>query len=261
MQIWQAFILGIVQGVTEFLPISSSGHLLLFEQILNVNTESSELFLGIMLHAGTLVAVCFLYYKKFFELIFKNKRGLIFLIVATIPAAIVGYFLSDYIDKLIQGRIALAMAFFTSAMLLIIAEVVQKRRKHVAGDIGLKSSIYMGLGQALAILPGVSRSGSTYAAGICSGLDKQSALDFSFMMSIPIILGAILNEIIKICTGTTAVAMQIPLMSLLIGMGTATVFGILSIKLYKNMVLAGKFKYFAIYLIILSVILFLFPIV
>ncbi len=261
MQIWQAFILGIVQGVTEFLPISSSGHLLLFEQILNVNTENSELFLGIMLHAGTLVAVCFVYYKKLVALLFKNKRGLIFLIIATIPAAVVGYFLSDYIDKLIQGRIALAIAFFTSGILLIIAEVVQKRRKEFTNIVGIKSSILMGIGQALAVLPGISRSGSTYAAGICSGLDKQAALDFSFMMSIPIILGAIFNEILKICTGATSIAMHLPLTNLLIGMTSATIFGILSIKLYKTMVLAGKFKYFAIYLVILAGVLFFFPIV
>ena len=261
MQIWQAFILGIVQGVTEFLPISSSGHLLLFEQFLNVNTGGSELFLGIMLHAGTLVAVCILYFKKLVEFAFKSKKGLIYLLIATAPAAIVGYFFADYIDKLIRGRMALAMTFLTTAVLLILAEFVQKRRKKEFDCISYKSSLSMGLGQAFAVLPGVSRSGVSYAAGIYSGLNRETALDFSFMMSVPIILGAILNELIKVWTGHAGVAMQIPMMSLLVGMATATVFGILSIKLYKKMVLGGKFIYFAIYLLVISGILFFLPIV
>ena len=261
MQGWQAFILGIVQGITEFLPISSSGHLLLFEQLLNVNTGGSELFLGIMLHAGTLVAVCLLYFKKLFELVFKNKKGLLFLVIATIPAAVVGYFLSDYIDKLMQGRIALAVAFLFTAILLTVAEVLYKRRKTMLEEINLKSSIFMGLGQAIAILPGVSRSGATYAAGVFSGLEKESALDFSFMMSVPIILGAILNEVIKLSTKSVGAVMHISSISLFVGMATATIFGILSIKFYKKMVVSGKFKYFAIYLFVLSGILFLFPIV
>ncbi|MGN1061363.1 MAG: undecaprenyl-diphosphate phosphatase, partial [Candidatus Coproplasma sp.] len=197
MQWWEALVLGLTQGLTEFLPVSSSGHLTFLQRILGntmqhgIDFFDNQIFFNLILHLGTLVAVCIIFWKDIVAL-FKKPITLLYLVVATIPAAIVGVLLDDVIENNVSkgayAGIILAVFFFITAALLFATEIYAKRRKKVL-PLSWRTTIPMGVAQAVAILPGISRSGSTIAAGIFAGGDNDEVAHFSFLMSIPVILG------------------------------------------------------------------------
>jgi undecaprenyl-diphosphatase len=195
MEIWKAIILGIVQGFTEFLPVSSSGHLIFFQKLLNVDLEAGEMFLGVMLHVGTLISLFILFFKDILGL-FKNFKMLMYVVIASIPAAFIGLLFGDTIDKVFYGGEYLCYGFLITAIILYATEIISK--KYIGNKkIGLKSSIVMGFCQAVAVLPGISRSGSTIAGGTAMRVNRNDNANFSFIMSIPVIGGAALVEIYK----------------------------------------------------------------
>lgn len=250
MEVWKAAVLGIVQGITEFLPVSSSGHLILFERMLGAETGGADMFLGIMLHAGTLIAVLFAYAPRLWEMLKHDRKKLGFLLIATVPAALVGVFLGNAVDRLFFGGDWLWLFFALTALLLLLCERRAKRAR-VLRPLGVKNSLAIGCAQALAVIPGLSRSGTTLAAGVFCGLEQEEAADFSFLLSIPVIAGAVLVECWKAFTNTGYVS-SISWQSLLAGTLCAAVFGFLSLRLMLRSVKKGKLYPFAVYLILLA---------
>ncbi len=188
-----ALILAIVQGITEWLPISSSGHLVLFEKALNYR---ADLMFDVALHFGTLMAV-FVYFGKDIIDILRDtlrlkfhteegKTGLL-LIIATIPAAIFGFLLEDFFSSMHGNLLVVGLGFGITGLFLFIASLDYRKTNK---DLSYKDSLLIGISQAFAILPGISRSGATISSGILLGLSPKAAARFSFLMSVPIIFGA-----------------------------------------------------------------------
>lgn len=253
MELWKAAILGMVQGVTEFLPVSSSGHLILFERILNADTGGADMFLGVMLHAGTLVAVLAVYAPMLWDLLKNDRKKLGFLLLATLPAALVGVFFGDLVDSIFFGGKWLWLFFALTALLLFVCER-RSRRPRLLRPLNAGRSLIAGGAQALAVIPGLSRSGATLAAGILAGLPREEAADFSFLMSIPVIAGAIFVELVKAMRGG-GYAAGVSWQCLAVGGVCAALFGFLSVKGMLRAVKGGKLTGFAVYLAILSAVL------
>ena len=247
MQIWQAIILGFTQGLTEFLPVSSSGHLTLMQKLLGVS-EENYMFLNVMLHVGTLIPVIVVFFKEILALFRKPFNKMLYLIVATIPAVIAGLFLDDYIDMAFKSEWFLIIGFLLTAGILFSAEIVSKKRKPLYSEVNLKTATFMGLSQAVATLPAISRSGSTIATGCFLGLDRESNANFAFLMSIPVILGAGLVE----GYGAITQGVTIEILPLIFGVISAMVSGYMAIKLMLAIIKKANYKWFSLYLVILS---------
>lgn len=247
MEIIQSIILGIIQGLTEFLPVSSSGHLALLQNYFGEVNVSFD----ILLHVATLLAVIFYFFRDiaalirgFFSFSWKNEnfRIAIYLAIATIPAGIAGYFLSGFIDEVFSSLLIVGIGFFISGIFLLAAgRAYVKKNKEVT----LNESIFVGLAQALAIIPGISRSGSTTSTGILFGLTREKAVKFSFLLSVPIILGAIIME--------SANFSALDLISAAIGFICAFAFGIFAIFVFLKRVSLRNFRWFSLYCFILGV--------
>ncbi len=244
IEILKYVFIGFIQGITEFLPISSSGHIVLFGSFFELD---NLVLLSVVAHIGTLFAVLFCYRKKLFSLIRHpiNKTNLN-LIIATIPTVIIVLLFNKYIEDSFSIN-TLVWGFLISAIALVIADLVKTKNKYIKKS----SALYMGLAQGLAIFPGISRSGSTLVCGLLLGLDKQEALDFSFLMSIPIIIASAVYEGIKLFT----LNLSVDYLGIFIVMIFSFIFGILSINIMLKVVKKNNLYYFSIYLIILSLIL------
>lgn len=234
-------LIGIIQGITEFLPVSSSGHIVLFGSIFNMD---NLLLLSIVAHIGTLFAVLFCYRKKLFNLVRHpfNKTNL-HLIIATITTVIIFLLFNSFFEDTFSTK-TLVWGFLISAVFLILADLKKESNK----PINKSKALYMGLSQGLALIPGISRSGSTLVCGLLVGADKNEALDFSFLMSIPIIIASAVYESIHLIT----MQISIDWLGIFIVMVTSFIFGILSIKIMLKTVKNNKLFYFGIYLIVLS---------
>ena len=253
MEIWKAIILGLVQGLTEFLPVSSSGHLIFFQKLLNVDLEAGEMFLGVMLHLGTLISLIIVFFYDILGL-FKKPRMLLYIIIASIPAAFIGLLFNDEIDKFFYGGNYLCYGFLITAILLYVTEIYSKEHK---GDRepGLKSSIVTGLFQAVAILPGISRSGSTIAGGTFMKIKREDNANFAFLMSIPVIGGAVLVEIYKQFIDGTGVPSN-DILAVVIGMFFAALSGYFAIRFMLKIIKKANYKWFSLYLVVMAVISF-----
>jgi undecaprenyl-diphosphatase len=204
MTLWQAFILGIVQGLTEFIPVSSSGHLVLVPHVLGWEFDHAQAFIfDVLVQWGTLVAV-FVYYRRdlvsiagsFMQAVFsgqpfgtKDARMGWYLIVATVPAVVVGLLCKDLIEDAFSNPRITGFFLLGTAGLLVLAEFIGQRNRDT-DQMGWLDAFLIGCSQVLALLPGVSRSGSTIAGGMARNLDRSSAARFSFLMSVPVMLGA-----------------------------------------------------------------------
>ncbi len=250
-------IMGIVQGLSEFLPISSSGHLIVAEKLLGLlgyQQGGSSIAFYVMLHMGTLIAVAIIFFKDWLDMLahpIKN-RTLLLLFVASLPALFVKIILGDHLDKLFDGWF-LGISFLVTALFLVLIEVLDRKKAGSARktEVDMSSALIMGGFQGIALLPGVSRSGSTLLGGIISGLNRRTAAKFSFMMSAPAILGSFLVE------GKDAVE-QFGIGSLfnaqtLIGLVFAAVSGYLAIRYMLKLIERISFFKFAIYVAIVGV--------
>lgn len=259
MQYLFSIILGIVQGLSEFLPISSSGHLLIFEKLLaplGYNSVSSSQLL-IMLHMGTLVAVAVVFFQDWVDMLLhpiKNKTlGLLF--IASLPALFAVVLLGDLFDTIFEGWF-LGPAFLLTALFMWLAEKVSHNRKKKSDEVDVKAALTMGGFQAIALLPGVSRSGSTVLGGMVAGLTRKRAAAFSFMMSAPAILGGFLKEV-KDAAETTGIS---SLFSgpILVGVLVSAVVGYLAIRFMLKVIEHKSLNGFAYYLIAVGVIVIIF---
>lgn len=260
MQWWEAIVLGLTQGLTEFLPVSSSGHLTFLQGVMGKNFDG-QLFFNLILHLGTLVAVCAIFWKDIVALFKKPFKTLLYLVVASIPAAIIGFFLDDVIeDKITNGGyvgIFLAVFFFITAGVLFATEIYAKRRKRVL-PLCWRTTLPMGVAQAIAVLPGISRSGSTIAAGTFAGGDSDEVAHFSFLMSIPVILGGFAVELYK---GLRDGSLQGQFVSpdsqfgwcIAIGFIVSAIVGLFAIKVMLKAIKKANYKWFSLYLVLLAI--------
>ncbi len=256
--IWKSILLGTVQGLTEFLPVSSSGHLSLLQRALGYDIQGAGMmFVNVMLHLGTLLPVVWIFRKEILALFKKPFKTLLMLIVATIPAGVVGLLFNDKIDALFSGDRGIAMlaiCFSVTALLLLLCEYVARRRK-TSRPLGWGHASAMGLMQAVALFPGISRSGSTIVAGTVSGAKTEDVARFSFLMSIPVILGSAAVElkgaIFPEAGGGISLA-GAEIVGMLFGVVAAAVFGFLAVKLMLKVIKRADYKWFALYLVLLS---------
>ncbi|HOV69246.1 MAG TPA: undecaprenyl-diphosphate phosphatase [Clostridia bacterium] len=246
IEILKAIILGIVQGLTEFLPVSSSGHLVLVQKIFKIE---EVLFLDTMLHAGTLVAVVFYFRKDILDILKKPWCKMTkMLIIGTIPAGLAGLFLEDFIEKSFGGGYLGYGLLITGVIILISARLALGKK--TLKDMRYSDSVTIGAAQALAILPGISRSGSTIAAGLMCGFDRSFATRYSMLLSIPVILGSTIFQAKDVLEHGTG---DVSFPAIVIGTIAAAVSGFFAINVLMKVLKRGKFKIFAFYVLILGI--------
>ncbi|GAA0320463.1 undecaprenyl-diphosphate phosphatase [Bacillus carboniphilus] len=243
----EAFILGIIQGLTEFLPISSTGHLFLGRQFLGL--QDAGLFLDTMLHIGTLLAVLVIYKNELITILKDPFHKLSFLLViGTIPAVIAGLLFEDYFDAISKTGVTLGWEFLITGTILWFADSIRNGAKKME-DITMTDAVVIGTFQAAAIFPALSRSGLTIAAGLWRKLDRETAAYFSFFLSIPAIFGGILLQSRELFTGTVE---SISLTGLLVGTISSALFGYLAIMTMLHILKKKSLKIFAVYVWVLG---------
>ena len=258
-EVFEAVILGIVQGLTEFLPVSSSGHLEILKYVFGYDgTGKESLTLTVMLHGATALSTVVIFWKDI-VLIFKDllqfkwntgTKFSSFIILSMIPAAVIGLFFEEELEVLFEGKI-----LFVGAMLVVTGGLLLLAEKLGSGDRNLttKNSLIVGLAQALAILPGVSRSGATIATSLVLGLDKAQAARFSFLMVLPLIFGKIAKDLL----GGDVVFSQSEIAPLIAGSIAAFVVGMLACKWMIAIVRRSQLSYFAFYCFALAAIVYI----
>lgn len=247
MHILESIVLGIVQGLTEFLPVSSSGHLVLLQNIFGISEP--QLFFDTMLHLGTLFAVVLVMWKNIVDLIkHPFSKTMLYLIIATIPAVLFAVFFKDFVEGTFSGMY-LGYGFLFTACVLSLSEILSKRIR-TKKSIGAGSSAAMGLMQAVAIFPGVSRAGSTIAGGLACGIDRKKAASFSFLMSIPVILGSVVLQGYQVLSDSS---IQIEWLPTIIGTVCAAISGYFAVKFMLALISKKRLYGFAIYVAILGV--------
>ncbi|MDR3247761.1 MAG: undecaprenyl-diphosphate phosphatase [Treponema sp.] len=258
MTVLQAIFLGAIQGLTEFLPVSSSGHLVLFQKIFRI--AGPTLFFDTLVHGGTLIAVCVVLWRDMWAILRRLIQPLTgYLILGTIPAVVVALAFDDAIEEAFQSGAFLGFAFLITALFLSLAEILSKRVQHLRkkDEMTWLDSLVIGIFQAIAIIPGVSRSGSTLSASLARGLERNFAARFSFLLSIPVILGALLLQIKDLLSGsgpgTASAASFAPgavapsALPLAAGTLTATIVGFFAIRFMLKIVRERSLWGFAAY--------------
>ena len=262
---WKAIILGIVQGLGEFLPISSSGHIQLTGNLLGIEPD---IMLTILLHLGTLVAVLIVYWRDWWDIIrgFWKSKTLLMLIIASVPAVILKAILSKIniggtpLDDLLDSGVFLGCFFvITSIMLMLADRIGMKRAEKLTENVGVKQALAMGCLQAVGQFSGISRSGSSIFGGMVSGLTRGAAAKFSFMMSVPAILGGLLIEVyhgLKEENGAEMLKQNLTgnAVPYLLGMLVAGIVGYLAIRFFLRLISKHSFKGFALYTLALGIV-------
>ncbi|MBD3403294.1 undecaprenyl-diphosphate phosphatase [candidate division GN15 bacterium] len=244
MTFLDAIILGILQGLTEFLPVSSSGHLVLAQALLEV--EEPGVSFEVLMHLGTLLSVLVYFRSRIYDLIrsifvsamTEERRIVLFLIIGTVPAGLAGVLLKDFFERAFGDPAMTSVMLFVTGALLLLTRFIRKADQ----PIKLGNAILMGIGQAMAIMPGISRSGATIATGMIAGVNPAKAAEFSFLLAIPAIAGATVlqaDQLMAMNTANLAIYFTGALMSFLTGLGA--VYGVLAT------IRRGKFDYFAYY--------------
>ncbi len=261
MQPLQAVILGIIQGLTEFLPVSSSGHLVIFQHLFGL--KEPELFFDICVHLGTLVAVIIFFRKeieaiiisisRFVKLYFKKKVSFVYIfedvdtklafliVVGTIPTAILGLLFHKVADLLFSSVVIVGFMLLLTGFLLLGTRWVKNVGESIT-HFSIKDALIIGLMQGIAIMPGISRSGATIAIGLFLGLNRETAARYSFLLSIPAILGAAMLSLIDVSTNSA-----FPLMVSFIGAFTSCIVGYSALRLLVYIVKQGRLHIFAPY--------------
>lgn len=245
MTFFQAIFLGIVQGITEFLPISSSGHLVIFQKLFGF--QEAPVAFDTLLHFGTLVALIIFFWNDI-KKIFQNKRLILLLIIGTIPVVIVGFLLQDKIDEIFNSLLLVGISFLITAIILLLTSLVKNQQKNLK-DINFRDAIVVGLFQALSILPGVSRSGSTMSGALFQKIKKEDAFNFSFYLGMIAIFGAAVLQLPDISSFSSIEAING-----FLGFLFAAIVGFFALKILKKIVVQGKFHYFGIYCAVLGII-------
>jgi undecaprenyl-diphosphatase len=258
MSIFEALALGVLQGITEFFPISSSGHLVLLEEFLGFRAPDLIAF-NVLLHLATLFAVVIYFRKQLFDIakgiLSKDKKQLrLFwaLVIGTIPAVIIGLSFSDIVEQNLSSSFPVLIAMFCTGIFFLIAEKYQKNHPKKEG-VSIKKGFWIGLAQAAALIPGVSRSGSTLATGLFFKMDREESASYSFLLAIPAIAGASLLTALDL----QKKSFEIDYLSYAVGFFTALICGYFAISILMNLYKKHSLKVFAGYLIFASILLLL----
>ena len=263
MTYFMSILMGIIQGVAEFLPISSSGHLALFQTFFGMeNMEEKYMFFTVLLHFGTLISVCMVYWRDIVDMIREfflgiaalagrkdtgvapppARRMVMLIIIATVPLFVM-VFLQDAVNQLFSNSIMVSCALLATGFILFFSDRMARGHK-TTKNATVADALIVGCGQALAVIPGLSRSGTTISVGMMRGFDRAFAVRFSFLMSLPAVLGANVLEI------KDALASNFPIEELpmyLVGVAVSAVVGYFAIRLVKSLSDKGKFGKFAYY--------------
>ena len=277
----QSVFLGIIQGITEFLPVSSSGHLSILRNLFGIQTDGGLLF-DVMVHLGTVIAICVVFRRDVLRMIGETirmvsdiwangsvlihnkkekdarrykkilhnnyRRFVVMVLCATIPTAVIGYAARDLVTLASDSLLAPGIGLILTAVFLIIADVSENGKK-IPKDISFTNSFLVGIAQGISTLPGLSRSGTTIAACLISGYDKRFAVKYSFIMAIPAILGAACMEIGQAFSSGVSLSQ---FFIYLAGALTAGVVGYFSCRKMLTIVRKKKFRGFAVYCLILG---------
>jgi len=253
MSLLEAIILGLIQGISEFLPVSSSGHLLVFHHIFGITAEDNLTFI-IVLNMGSLMPLLFVFRKDIWALIrnpFQKTTAL--LIIATIPLVIVTLLFEGFIESMFHMVRFLPLGFIVTGVVLLLSDRLKKNNKNM-DDITFIDAVLIGCAQAVAVFPGISRSGSTITATMARGVNRESAAKFSFLMSIPAAFGAMLFRIIRIVENPELIE-GLNFVNLGAGFITAAITGYIAINFMLAIIKKAKLKYFALYYIFALVVL------
>jgi undecaprenyl-diphosphatase len=238
----EVFILAVVQGLTEWLPVSSSGHLVITQKVLGLNLP---LIYSVMLHVGTVIVVLIVFRKDVTEIIkalvkrdFETDEGklALFIVVGSVPTAVIGFMFHDIFESLFSNLLAVGAALLATGCILFISEKRIGNKKMDTLD-----SLLIGLAQGVAIIPGISRSGVTVATGLLRRVDKATAFKYSFLLSVPAVLGATVMESRELAVG------NVDMVPLLLGATISMIVGYASLKLLQKIVMNEKFHLFAYY--------------
>ncbi|MEM7105453.1 MAG: undecaprenyl-diphosphate phosphatase [Bacteroidota bacterium] len=270
MELLKALILGIIQGLTEFLPVSSSGHIELGKALLDFDLGENNLLFTVLLHCATVLSTMIVFRKDIVQIVkglfkFKWNEETAFafmIILSMIPVVLVGLLLEEQVESFFSGRIMFVgfMLWVTATLLFLTKFAAQNQSKQPESDnsngltgkkVGFKDALIIGIAQAIAVLPGISRSGSTIATGLLLGVDKSRIARFSFLMVLPPILGATILEFMEFDSATIG---QIEFMPLVVGFLGAFISGWIACIWMINIVKKGKLIYFAIYCFIIGAI-------
>lgn len=269
MTTFQAIILGLIQGLAEFLPISSSGHLALAQHFFGINSDSVMIF-AVLLHVGTLISVFIVYWKDILGLIYEffgtfadlvktkrfdvnknaTRRMCWLIIAATVPTAVIGFLFDEKFEKLYSNVLAIGICLVITGCILFAAEKWGKNL-HGIKNTKFKHAITVGILQGCAIAPGISRSGSTIVGGLACGLKREWAVRFAFLVSIPPILGSVILELPDaLAAGTVDSSLTVPILA---GVIVSAVSGLIAIKGMIRLVSGKKLSYFSYYTWILGI--------
>ncbi len=270
MEWWQAILLGIVQGLTEFLPVSSSGHLMIFKELLGVDGEGFLDF-TVTVHFATVIATIVVFwssiialFKGFFKFKYNDETDYICkILVSLIPVALVGFLLKDQVDALFSGALwQVGCGLLITACLLLVSDNVGKRIKApVAKDqrngISFLQAFVVGIAQAFAVVPGVSRSGSTIATGLLCGVKRESMAQFSFLMVLVPIIGEQSLDLLKVAMGSETFGSGVGPLALILGFAAAFVSGLFACKVMIAIVKKAKLTWFALYCLLVAILIFI----
>ncbi|MEF3255084.1 MAG: undecaprenyl-diphosphate phosphatase [Deferribacterales bacterium] len=258
MGIFETIFLGILQGLTEFLPVSSSGHLVIAQSLLK-DFKEPALTYDILLHFATFCAVVVHFRYKIFTLIkafigffntkhrvvyYDNRKFLWGIIVASIPTAVIGLFLKKYTDTIFSSTVYAGYGLIITSILLIVSDKFNGRK-----SISIPESFWIGIVQGIAVIPGISRSGSTISAALMLGIKREEAVEFSFLMALPAVFGATLLEVRKISSIETDM-----LLIYLLGCISAFITALFAIHIVRKIVNNKMLKYFSLYCLIVGII-------
>jgi undecaprenyl-diphosphatase len=273
LEIFKYIILGIIQGLTEFLPVSSSGHLVLIPFILKWNYI--PVYFAVILHVATLISIIIVFYKDIWFIILNFFKGLfikekrknkyfklaLYIIVASIPAVIAGFFFEKQVESFFTKPLYVAIFLILTAILLVSSEyygkkIEKKQMNHSGSRLNIPNSFIIGIGQAIAIFPGLSRSGSTISFARFFGIKREECVRFSFLLSIPAIFGAFIFEIFK--SGDFVANLQPrDWTGMTIGFIFASITGFFAIKFLMVLTKKRNLNFFALYCFIVAIIVFI----
>ena len=270
MEWWQAFLLGIVQGLTEFLPVSSSGHLMIFKELLGVDGEG-VLDFTVTVHFATVVATLVVFWsaivqllKGFFKFKYNDETDYICkILVSLIPVALVGFLFKDQVDALFSGGLwQVGVGLCITACLLLISDNAGKRFKVPAAKdqrngISYWQAFVVGLAQAFAVAPGVSRSGSTIATGLLTGVKRENMAQFSFLMVLIPIIGEQSLDLLKVALGSESFGSGVGPLALCLGFVAAFFSGLFACKVMISIVKKAKLTWFALYCLLVAALIFI----
>jgi undecaprenyl-diphosphatase len=273
MLLWQAVILAIVQGLTEFLPISSSAHLILIPWLSHGRIPDPGLAFDVALHLGTLIAVVLYFLREWLQLIFcglgfhypqrapehqvmQNRRLFWYLVAGTIPGALVGFFFEHRIEEYLRNPVPIACAMIAVALLMWYAEYAGRLDRHI-DQTSLGDALAIGTGQALALFPGVSRSGITISVGLFRGMTREAAARFSFLLATPLIAGAAATELPKLIKAHRAGGLDLPMSTLAISVAVSAIVGYIVIAFFLHYLQTRTLKIFIYYRILFGIVVLL----